>query len=43
VLEAQAKITGVAGRPLGFLALPTIGAWGGRTCVDRIDFPMWCS
>jgi hypothetical protein len=28
VLEAHATITGVAGRPLGFLALPTIGAVG---------------
>ena len=28
VLEAQAMITGMAGRPLGFLALPTIGAVG---------------
>ena len=28
VIEAQATITGATGRPLGFLALPTIGAVG---------------
>nr|WP_298728926.1 acetoacetate decarboxylase family protein [uncultured Steroidobacter sp.] len=41
VIEAQATITGAPGRPLGFLALPTIGAvgWPDLRRPDRFPEP----